>query len=199
MIGTLGAPLVLRCLAYGWPAPMVKWWRGKTMLPLYSEQYEMRRDNSLLIRSLQISKLGEYICDAYNGQGAPGTWSVKVKALRPFNVPEADERDYGEYLVATHSTSVVVTPRPHVVPESPRVEEPVYEPPTYNGLYGMFMGFLQNNLYILSMISILILVLVFLPSKTITFNFLMTTWVKMKCLINFPHSRTSIDIQSLTV
>lgn len=117
------------------------------MLPLNSEQYEMRRDNSLLIRSLQISKLGEYICDAYNGLGAPGTWSVKVKTLRPINVPEAEESEYGQYLVTAYSPTIIVTPRPHIVTEPPRVEEPVYEPPTYNGLYMHVNGFLFFQAY----------------------------------------------------
>lgn len=132
VVGTLGTPMVLRCLAYGWPAPRVQWWHGEIMLPIDSQQYEMRRDYSLLIRSLQISNLGEYICQAYNGYGAPGSWSVIVQAVRPVNVPEADEALYGKYLLASRPGPVVVTPRPYRPP--PKIEEPVYQLPDYNGL-----------------------------------------------------------------
>lgn len=129
-MGTLGSPLVLRCTAYGWPSPTVQWWQGETMLPIDSQQYERRRDHSLLIRSLQITQLGEYTCQAYNGIGKPGSQRVIVQAVRPLNVVDPIYEAYSRYLVQSPTDPVViVTPkpyRPHIASAapSPTPEEP---------------------------------------------------------------------------
>jgi papilin len=135
VIGSLGGPVVLRCLAYGSPKPFVQWWHGSTMLPPESQLYERRRDYSLLIRSLTLETLGEYVCHAYNGIGKAGAWTVTVKAVQPINARPSDIDQYRRYLVDSSGEPVVVTPkaqRPHYhytpapPPEIPNV---------YNGLY----------------------------------------------------------------
>lgn len=82
--GELGRPLVVRCLAYGYPQPTVFWYRGYdgNMVPYNDAIYEAR-GNILLIRSLAIETLGEYTCQAYNGEGKAASWVVAVQAYRP--------------------------------------------------------------------------------------------------------------------
>lgn len=132
VVGTLGSPLVLRCSAYGWPSPTVQWWQGETMLPIDSQHYERRRDHSLLIRSLQITQLGEYACQAYNGIGKPGSWQTVVQAVRPLNAIDSIYEAFSRYLVAPTDSVVIVTPRPYrpyyASPSpSPTPEEPLPE------------------------------------------------------------------------
>ncbi|KAJ8713837.1 hypothetical protein PYW08_007457 [Mythimna loreyi] len=85
--GELGQPLQVRCLAYGYPPPAVFWYRGYdgTMVPYHDAVYEAR-GNILLIRSLAIETLGEYTCQAYNGEGKAASWVVFVRAYMPEGV-----------------------------------------------------------------------------------------------------------------
>ena len=82
--GDLGSPLRVRCLAYGYPPPSVFWYHGNngTMVPYINAVYEAR-GNILLIRSLAIETLGQYICRAYNGEDKAPSWVVSVRAHRP--------------------------------------------------------------------------------------------------------------------
>ncbi|KAF9807223.1 hypothetical protein SFRURICE_008616 [Spodoptera frugiperda] len=82
--GELGYPLSVRCLAYGYPPPTVFWYRGfdGTMVP-YNDAVFEARGNVLLIRSLAIETLGQYTCQAYNGEGKAASWVVNVRAYRP--------------------------------------------------------------------------------------------------------------------
>lgn len=80
---TINSPTTLYCYAMGWPRPFVTWWRGDRMLPLSSEDYEQDSDYTLLIRSVTISNLGVYECQAYNGIERPASWSVTLFALGP--------------------------------------------------------------------------------------------------------------------
>ncbi|XP_023705293.1 papilin isoform X5 [Cryptotermes secundus] len=96
VVVTLGAPTVLQCYAMGWPPPTVTWWRGDRMLPLSSEQFEQRRDYSLLIRSVTLRNLGPYTCQAYNGYGRAASWTVTVQAVGPVY---SGDSAYNEYLV----------------------------------------------------------------------------------------------------
>ncbi|KAJ8713836.1 hypothetical protein PYW08_007456 [Mythimna loreyi] len=84
--GELGQPLQVRCLAYGYPPPAVFWYRGDgTIVPYHDAVYEAR-GNILLIRSLAIETLGEYTCQAYNGEGKTASWVVFVRAYKPEGV-----------------------------------------------------------------------------------------------------------------
>ncbi|XP_021914576.1 papilin isoform X2 [Zootermopsis nevadensis] len=114
VVVTLGAPTILQCYAVGWPPPTVTWWRGDRMLPLSSEQFEQRRDYSLLIRSVTLRNLGPYTCQAYNGYGRAASWTVTVQAVGP--VYSGDSK-YNEYLV----------PAPKR-PEIPETEAPTERP-----------------------------------------------------------------------
>lgn len=84
MTGELGQPLHVRCLAYGYPPPSVFWYHGYggAMVPYNDAVYEAR-GNVLLIRSLAIETLGEYTCQAYNGEGKAASWVVLVRAYMP--------------------------------------------------------------------------------------------------------------------
>jgi hypothetical protein len=66
------------------------------MLPLSSEQFEQRRDYSLLIRSVTLRNLGPYTCQAYNGYGRAASWTVTVQAVGPVY---SGGSAYNEYLV----------------------------------------------------------------------------------------------------
>lgn len=84
VIGELGSPLTVQCLAYGYPPPSVFWYRGyeSVMVPYNDAVYEAR-GNLLLIRSLAIETLGQYTCQAYNGEGKAASWVVFVRAYMP--------------------------------------------------------------------------------------------------------------------
>ena len=82
---TMNSPTILHCYAMGWPRPFVTWWRGDRMLPLSSEDYEQESDYTLLIRSVTLSNLGVYECQAYNGVDRPASWSVTLLAIGPIH------------------------------------------------------------------------------------------------------------------
>ncbi|XP_050528636.1 papilin isoform X2 [Daktulosphaira vitifoliae] len=76
MVVALDGPATLQCYAVGWPRPIVTWWRADRMLPMSSDQYEQRRDHSLIIKLVTVNVLGPYTCQAYNGQGRAASWSI---------------------------------------------------------------------------------------------------------------------------
>ncbi|XP_022817707.1 papilin-like isoform X2 [Spodoptera litura] len=84
VIGELGNPFSVRCVAYGYPPPTVTWHRvyNGTIIPVNNVTYEAKGD-VLLIRSLAVETLGQYICHAYNGLGKAALWVVNVRAYRP--------------------------------------------------------------------------------------------------------------------
>ncbi|PSN47564.1 hypothetical protein C0J52_19332 [Blattella germanica] len=110
VVVTLGAPTILQCYAVGWPPPTVTWWRGDRMLPFSSEQYEQRRDYSLLIRSVTLRNLGHYTCQAYNGYGRAASWTVTVQAVGPVYTSSPGDSVYNEFLIPSPK-------RPDAAPE----------------------------------------------------------------------------------
>ncbi|RLU15132.1 hypothetical protein DMN91_013019 [Ooceraea biroi] len=97
---TLNSPITLHCYAMGWPRPIVTWWRGDRMLPLLSENYEQDNDYSLLIRSVTLTSLGIYTCQAFNGIGnRPASWSATVQAIGPVYNVKPEHEEYTKYLV----------------------------------------------------------------------------------------------------
>ena len=116
VVVTLGAPTILQCYAVGWPPPTVTWWRGDRMLPLSSEQYEQRRDYSLLIRSVTLRNLGHYTCQAYNGYGRAASWTVTVQAVGPVYSGSPGDAVYNEFLI----------PSPKKPDETPPTRRPSY-------------------------------------------------------------------------
>lgn len=143
---SLGAPTALFCYAYGWPKPSITWWRGDKMLPLSSQQYEQKRDYSLLIHSVRLSNLGIYTCQAYNGLGKAASYSVTVQAYRNPNQPElgTEEQQYLKYLVdptpRPHYPGYVpqpyTEPSPEIIPEQPRIYYGKYTSLTRNLIGG---------------------------------------------------------------
>ncbi|XP_069673465.1 papilin isoform X4 [Periplaneta americana] len=119
VVVTLGAPTVLQCYAVGWPIPTVTWWRGERMLPFSSEQFEQRRDHSLLIRSVTLRNLGPYTCQAYNGYGRAASWTVTVQAVGPVYSSSPGDHSYNEYLVPPPK-------KPETLEVSPSTEKPSY-------------------------------------------------------------------------
>ncbi|XP_061384586.1 papilin isoform X3 [Danaus plexippus] len=127
VVGELGQPLSVRCMAYGYPTPSIYWYHGRNgpMVPFSSPQYEAR-DNILQIRKLSIDTLGEYICQAYNGIGKPVDWSLIVQAYR------SDDSVDSPYLVSRQH-EVLITPREPQTEATttiaPEIEIPVYTVP----------------------------------------------------------------------
>ncbi|KAI8425354.1 hypothetical protein MSG28_007115 [Choristoneura fumiferana] len=105
VVGELGHPLSIRCLAYGYPQPSIAWYHGprSEMVPYDSKEYEARA-NVLLIRSLGIDTLGEYVCQVYNGVTKPASLTVEVWAY------ERGGERASPYL-RPRGDVVVVTPR----------------------------------------------------------------------------------------
>ncbi|XP_043274071.1 papilin [Venturia canescens] len=112
---TMNSPTVLHCYAMGWPRPFVTWWRGDRMLPLSSEYYEQDSDYTLLIRSVTLTNLGVYTCQAYNGIERPASWSVTLQAIGPVYNIRPDQLEYAQYLV-----------QPPKRPDRPATERPQY-------------------------------------------------------------------------
>lgn len=70
------------------------------MLPLLSENYEQDNDYSLLIRSVALTNLGIYTCQAFNGIGSrPASWSATVQAIGPVYNIKPEHEEYTKYLV----------------------------------------------------------------------------------------------------
>lgn len=102
------------------------------MLPFTSNQYEQRRDFSLLIRSVTLRNLGPYVCQAYNGLGKAASGTVTVQAIGPVYSSNPDDEVYYQYLV-TAPQRPVEPPRPWLpyrpqLPTQPPTPPPVIQP-----------------------------------------------------------------------
>lgn len=95
----MNSPITLHCYAVGWPRPHVTWWRGDDMLPLFSDNYEQDSDYSLLIRSVTLTSLGVYTCQAYNAMGKAASWSMILQAIGPVYNVKPEQQEYTKYLV----------------------------------------------------------------------------------------------------
>ncbi|XP_011062335.1 PREDICTED: papilin [Acromyrmex echinatior] len=109
---TMNSPITLHCYAMGWPRPLVTWWRGDQMLPLFSDNYEQDTDYTLLIRSVTLTNLGVYTCQAFNGIGTPASWSTTLQAIGPVYNVKSEHEEYTKYLVQP--------------PKRPTTEKPQY-------------------------------------------------------------------------
>ncbi|XP_036145237.1 papilin isoform X3 [Monomorium pharaonis] len=109
---TMNSPIALHCYAMGWPRPFVTWWRGDQMLPLFSDNYEQDTDYTLLIRSVTLTSLGIYTCQAFNGIGTPASWSATLQAIGPVYNVKPEHEEYTKYLVQP--------------PKRPTTEKPQY-------------------------------------------------------------------------
>lgn len=135
VVVALGAPTSLHCYAIGYPFPAVTWWKDDSMIPLRTSQFEVRKDYSLLIHSVQLSNLGVYTCQAYNGIGKAASWSVTVQALGPFESTKPEDQAYMKYIVNPPSRFTTIAPRNPINPVDPNQINPepstktTYQPP----------------------------------------------------------------------
>lgn len=120
----LNQPAVVRCLAGGYPKPIVSWWRGTEILPLRSTRFEVNRDYSLVFNKIGLIDLGPYICQAYSGEGKPVSVSIVLKAIGPAHANDENEEQYLKYIIDAPTLPVtqapiyshpITTPRENVV------------------------------------------------------------------------------------
>ncbi|KAK4885313.1 hypothetical protein RN001_001584 [Aquatica leii] len=112
VVASLGAPTTLHCYATGFPFPQVTWFKDDRLVPLHSHQFEIHKDYSLLIHSVQLSNLGIYTCQAYNGIGKAASWSVTVQALGPVYSTRPEDVKYMQYVINAperHNTTISTT------------------------------------------------------------------------------------------
>lgn len=81
------------------------------MVPLHTSQFEVRKDYSLLIHSIQLSNLGIYTCQAYNGIGKAASWSVTVQALGPVYSTRPEDQKYMRYVINAPEAPTTSTER----------------------------------------------------------------------------------------
>lgn len=131
VVVTLGAPAILQCFAYGYPSPTVTWWKEEKLLDINSENYEQRRDHSLIVRRVSLRLLGPYTCQAYNGLGRAASWTTTLHAVGTVSATlTSDELAYTIYLIPPP----VLTPQtetPRTTPST--VHAVVITPKVYSG------------------------------------------------------------------
>lgn len=108
----LNQPAVVRCLAGGYPKPIVSWWRGTEILPLRSTRFEVNRDYSLVFNQIQLTDLGPYICQAYSGEGKPVSVSIVLKAIGPAHANDENEEQYLKYIIDAPASPATQAPPP---------------------------------------------------------------------------------------
>ncbi|CAL1675129.1 unnamed protein product [Lasius platythorax] len=128
---TMNSPITLQCYAMGWPRPIVTWWRGDRMLPLFSENYEQETDYTLLIRSVTLTNLGVYTCQAFNGIGRPASWSATLQAIGPVYNIKPEHEEFIRYLVQPPKRPT--TEKPQYPYRPTRTQSPEYQ--TYAPVY----------------------------------------------------------------
>lgn len=92
-------PATIRCLAGGYPKPIVTWWRGHDILPLKSSRFEVNRDYSLVFNQIALSDLGPYICQAYSGQGRPVSMYITLMAIGSMRAETPEDEQYLQYVI----------------------------------------------------------------------------------------------------
>ncbi|KAL1512853.1 hypothetical protein ABEB36_002368 [Hypothenemus hampei] len=143
VVTSFNSPATLNCYALGWPLPAVTWWKEDELIPFKDREFEVTKDYSLIIHSVQLRNLGVYTCQAYNGKGKAASWSVTVKAKGPYYSTNPKDIKYLQYVVnppeSTTSPPIVFTrnydtssPKwPNVIPVQRPTPQP-YVPPYYS-------------------------------------------------------------------
>ena len=90
------------------------------MLPITSARIYQSEDYTLSIRTVSLSDLGPYTCQAYNGLGEAASFSVVMKAMGPV-YPSPEEQKYMRYVEETPRAPLITTttPRPGYRPTRP--------------------------------------------------------------------------------
>lgn len=130
VVTSFNSPATLNCYALGWPLPAVTWWKEDELIPLKNREFEVTKDYSLLINSVQLRNLGVYTCQAYNGKGKAASWSVTVKAKGPYYSTNPGDIKYLQYVVNPPelTTTSALTPEYRTYPPTQPPYWPVYSP-----------------------------------------------------------------------
>lgn len=128
-IVTLNTPVVVRCPAGGYPAPMVYWWRNRERLPLVHRRYEFMRDYSIRFHSIQLTDLGPYTCHVWNRVSTrPASIKIILKAIGPVRAVTNEEASYLQYIVdPAQAPRTERPPYPYRPTRPPAVPAPIYE------------------------------------------------------------------------
>ena len=111
MLVHLHQPAVIRCLAGGYPKPIVTWWRGQEMLGFRN----IRKDHSYEIPRVQLIDLGPYVCQAYAGHGKGASITVTLKTIGPIRATNKIEEQYLKYVVSPPRLNETTTQRPQIL------------------------------------------------------------------------------------
>jgi len=95
----LSQSVVMNCLAGGYPTPFVTWWRGDRILPPKSDNFEIRRDYSLVFTHFSDDNLGDYSCQAYNAIGRPVNMLRTLKIFKESSSTNTEEIGIGKNLI----------------------------------------------------------------------------------------------------
>ncbi|XP_019769290.2 papilin isoform X1 [Dendroctonus ponderosae] len=130
IVTAFNSPATLNCYALGWPVPAVTWWKQDELIPLKNREFEVTKDYSLLIHSVQLRNLGVYTCQAYNGMGKAASWSVTVRAKGPYYSTNPRDIRYLQYVVNPPEASTLRVPieSSSVRPDPSSHHVPFYRP-----------------------------------------------------------------------
>lgn len=120
----LNRPAVVRCPAGGHPSPHVSWWRKKKHLGLIGDGFELMRDYALMFRTIRLSDLGPYTCEAYNGRGRSISMKVTLKAYGPARAVNPNDEPYMQYVIDPAVPPTVVRPSYPYRPTRPPLPPP---------------------------------------------------------------------------
>lgn len=132
----LNRPAVLRCLAGGYPAPHVGWWREKDYLALEDENYRINADHSLEFFDIKLTDLGTYTCQAYS-LDRPASIQITLNAIGPIAANTPEEEPYLKYVIQQPQVPSIPTHRPvirPIVPPSRDLQPPPVESPRYGNI-----------------------------------------------------------------
>ncbi|XP_050510138.1 papilin isoform X5 [Diabrotica virgifera virgifera] len=110
LVVSLNAPTTLNCFVLGYPFPAVTWWKDDSMIPFKNSEFEIRKDYSLLIHSVDLHNLGIYTCQAYNGFGKAASWSVTVKTRGPVRFHRPEDQIYSKWIVNDNEPTTTAAP-----------------------------------------------------------------------------------------
>lgn len=98
------------------------------MIPFKNNEFEVRKDYSLLVHSVKLHNLGIYTCQAYNGHGKAASWAVTVKAAGPYHFKDPKDFVYKQFIVNPTEEPVSTTETPSTT-SSPIPSAPHKYPP----------------------------------------------------------------------
>lgn len=132
----LERPAILRCLAGGYPAPHVGWWRDKEYLALETSNYRINADHSLEFFNIQLIDLGTYTCQAFS-VGRPASIQITLNAIGPVTPNSPEEEPYLRYVIEPSQLPTTLPHRPIYRPIPPTPSRVLQPPPVDPPRYGM--------------------------------------------------------------